>query len=323
MSIIEQGKEWKRYYRKNRYLAYYNAVMVKTKINRLLSLTFFRNGINNEATQRLIIESIENSKPIMVSRFGCTESRCLGEGYGIQYGCLKKYRLHTLKTIYNYSGVFPYGTEGGVNQFFELTDAAIKDIDLLGVWTTEMQDYLVNTKCRRDVKITNLDNLEPFKTNNPWTQALKEKKVIVVHPFKETIESQYKKRNKLFDNPNMLPEFDLRVIRAVQTIAGQQDPRFKQWKQALDYMYDECTKEEFDVAIIGCGAYGMPLASMLKRNGKIAIHLGGATQVLFGIKGRRWDNNTSISQLYNDYWVRPMPSETPHNASEIENGCYW
>ena len=88
-------------------------------------------------------------------------------------------------------------------------------------------------------------------------------------------------------------------------------------------MYDECTKKEFDVAIIGCGAYGMPLASLLKRYGKIAIHLGGATQILFGIKGRRWDNNTSISLLFNDYWVRPMASETPHDAFEVENGCYW
>ena len=323
MNILEQGNEWKRYYRKNRFLAYYNAVMVKTKINRPLSLTFSRERITNEETQKLIIESIDNSKPIMVSRFGCTESRCLGESYGIQYGCLKKYRLHTLNTINNYSGVFPYGPKGGVEQFFELTNSAIRDIDLLGVWTTEMQDYLVNTKCRPDVKITNLDNLEPYRTNKPWTQALKGKKVLVVHPFKETIESQYKKRDKLFDNPNILPEFDLRVIQAVQTIAGQLDPRFRQWKQALDYMYDECTKKEFDVAIIGCGAYGMPLASLLKRYRKIAIHLGGATQILFGIKGRRWDNNTSISLLFNDYWVRPMASETPHDAFEVENGCYW
>ena len=75
----------------------------------------------------------------------------------------------------------------------------------------------------------------------------------------------------------------------------------------------------FDIAIIGCGAYGMPLAAYCKQIGKKAVHLGGATQLLFGIKGKRWDNYS----LYNDYWVRPLESETPRNAGKIESGCYW
>ena len=56
-------------------------------------------------------------------------------------------------------------------------------------------------------------------------------------------------------------------------------------------------EEIFDVAIIGCGAYGMPLAAMLKQAGKQAIHLGGATQLLFGIKGKRWEEIKTIPHL--------------------------
>ena len=44
-------------------------------------------------------------------------------------------------------------------------------------------------------------------------------------------------------------------------------------------------KFDFDVALIGCGAYGFPLAAKLKTAGKQAIHLGGVLQALFGIKG--------------------------------------
>lgn len=44
-------------------------------------------------------------------------------------------------------------------------------------------------------------------------------------------------------------------------------------------------KINFDTAIIGCGAYGMPLAAQIKNAGRQAIHLGGAVQLLFGIKG--------------------------------------
>lgn len=81
-----------------------------------------------------------------------------------------------------------------------------------------------------------------------------------------------------------MPEFELKVLKAVQTLAGGQDDRFTDWFEALDYMYCEALKMEFDVAIIGCGAYGMPLAAKLKQAGKKAVHLGGVTQILFGIK---------------------------------------
>ena len=33
----------------------------------------------------------------------------------------------------------------------------------------------------------------------------------------------------------------------------------------------------------------MPLAAFIKSIGKKAVHLGGSTQILFGIKGERWD----------------------------------
>ena len=87
-------------------------------------------------------------------------------------------------------------------------------------------------------------------------------------------------------------------------------------------MYNEALKIDFDVAIIGCGAYGFPLAAKLKRAGKITIHLGGAVQILFGIKGSRWDNG-EVSKFYNEYWVRPDDKDKPQNANNVENGCYW
>ena len=77
------------------------------------------------------------------------------------------------------------------------------------------------------------------------------------------------------------------------------------------------------VGLFGCGAYGMPLAAYCKEIGKKAVHLGGATQLLFGIKGKRWDCYDYISSLYNEYWVRPSEQEKPKNANKIESACYW
>lgn len=97
-------------------------------------------------------------------------------------------------------------------------------------------------------------------------------------------------------------------------------------KQALDWMCQEALKIEFDVAIIGCGAYGFPLAVKLKQAGKQAIHLGGATQLLFGIKGKRWEENPVfgyVQKFFNESWVYPSESEKPQKASVVEGGCYW
>jgi hypothetical protein len=98
-------------------------------------------------------------------------------------------------------------------------------------------------------------------------------------------------------------------------------------------MEDRMDSTEYDIALIGCGAYGFPLAAHAKRMGKKAVHLGGALQILFGIKGKRWeDPNYSVGfgnrtnpylEMFNEYWVRPSADECPKDAKSVENGCYW
>lgn len=88
-------------------------------------------------------------------------------------------------------------------------------------------------------------------------------------------------------------------------------------------MEDKIDKIDFDIAIIGAGAYGLPLTAYCKEIGKQAVQMSGATQILFGIKGKRWDEHPYISKLYNEHWVRPMTSETPPEIEKVEGGSYW
>jgi 2-polyprenyl-6-methoxyphenol hydroxylase-like FAD-dependent oxidoreductase len=82
-------------------------------------------------------------------------------------------------------------------------------------------------------------------------------------------------------------------------------------------------KSGAEICIIGCGGLGMILGAELKRRGLQCIVLGGATQVLFGIKGRRWATHDVISKFWTDAWVWPSLEETPGGAATIEGGCYW
>jgi hypothetical protein len=77
------------------------------------------------------------------------------------------------------------------------------------------------------------------------------------------------------------------------------------------------------ICIIGCGGMGMCIGAKLKMLGISAIVLGGATQVLFGIKGRRWKNHDVISAFWNEEWVAPSADEIPGGAASVEGGCYW
>jgi hypothetical protein len=230
---------------------------------------------------------------------------------------LKKRILGNMDTL---SGFFP-GNDDNIRRFSAMMIEDIKMLDILGSWRIE-ERFL--EKYYPKAKRVKLSNLESYLQNSPWSIVLQDKKVLVIHPFNETIESQYHtNRENLFKNPNVLPEFkSIQTIKAVQTIAGQKS-EFEDWFAALDYMKNEIDKRDFDIAIIGCGAYGFPLAAHVKRMGKKAIHLGGPTQMLFGIKGKRWIDNPNFSHIINEHFVFPNEADKVQHAHKVEGACYW
>ena len=279
-------------------------------------------------TNDYIYDLIQQNKPFMVCRFGNTELQTVVGNLRVKImghsaeadAYLDKWFTRLGKD----SGFFPV-EEKYLDQFTQCILDAYQQADLLAMWHLNMEDFVID-EYKPQVDITYLFRLEPWLAEcRPWSAALRGKKVLVIHPFEDTIQSQYKKRELLFPGTEILPAFELKTKKAVQTLCGERDERFDTWFEALEYMYKEALKIDFDVAIIGCGAYGMPLAAKLKQAGKQTIHLGGATQLLFGIKGRRWEENypSKIARCFNDAWVYPLDSEKPKNGGTVEQGCYW
>lgn len=301
---------------------------------------------DRQSSNDKIYELLISGKPCMISRFGTTELNCINNYLCIEKGgtefwsSIKDFIFDNTHTpwwntdhfisMQKLSGIFP-PTQETADKFSQISLEAASEIDLLGCH----QYYEKFMPLKDDVKKVQLEMLYPFFVERPWTRALKGKKVLVVHPFDKTIKSQYDIREKLFENPEILPEFELLTLRAEQTIGGES--RFNSWFDALDYMKTEIAKLDFDICILGCGAYGMPLAAYVKGLGKQAVHLGGGTQLLFGIKGKRWveqyndiwhyrpgiDININYRPLFNKYWVFPSSSEKPKTANKVEDGCYW
>lgn len=265
--------------------------------------------------------SLESNKPFMTGRFGDSELRSVVCYLNRRMGLSKSYPDYARIAITRNAGFFP-GTDDMIDKFAELMLNSCFYVDILAVWFNLMEDYVYNQFGPVKQTCVYLKSLEPFWFHNPWSGALKGKRVLIIHPFEETIKAQYRKREALFNNPDVLPEFELLTLKAVQTIGGESD-QFATWFDALDQMYNQAMLMDFDVALIGCGAYGLPLAAKIKAAGRSAIHMGGVTQMLFGIKGGRWDSRPDYVALYNEHWCRPSVTEKPKVASQVENACYW
>lgn len=281
--------------------------------------------MSTKSTNEWLYQKILSGEPFMAARFGNTElsvittvlkDRICGKSKENDERFSKWFpRLGV------YSGFFPMQEELA-DPFTDLMLDACKSVDLLGMWHCHMEDFVIEEYLPQ-AELTFLFRLEPWRYQKPWSRALKGKKVLVIHPFEESVRKQYQKRELLFPDTEVLPEFELLTLKAVQTVAGEMDDRFETWFDALQYMFEEAMKKEFDIAIIGCGAYGFPLAARLKEAGKQAIHMGGVTQILFGIKGKRWLENPTYRMTFNEAWEYPLESETPKNNQKVEGSCYW
>jgi len=288
--------------------------------------------ISSSQANSRIGELISRNSPCMIARFGSSELNALLDFERFTSFSSVDNLLHWSKT-----GSFPFSKSSfrslrinagffdvdktSMSNFYQEMMLAIGDVDLLGSWLPGETNF---AQMLTGATFCELSDLEPYYHQNPWSMYLKDKTVLLIHPFACTIESQYyNKRDLIFPGTQTLPNFNLVTLTAVQSIAGN-STEFKSWQDALDFMTYKALDINFDIAIIGCGAYGFPLAARLKRlGGKRTIHLGGATQLLFGIKGKRWDEHPYISRLYNENWTREASTLMPPNAHLVEGATYW
>ena len=266
-----------------------------------------------------IIDFLSADKPCMLSRFGSTELQALS--YEKFRPFLYPLKSRTYHNIQYASGFFPVNKET-VKLFYQLYEQDVAELDALITWRFEEMFF---KSWIGDIPRISKNTLDGFYNQvSPWTQVLAGKKIVVVHPFAETIERQYEQnRTKLFENQLVLPMFSkLETVKAVQSIAGNAVD-FSNWFDALDFMKNEIQKKDFDIALLGCGAYGMPLAAHVKRMGKKAVHMGGILQFLFGIKGKRYIDDPKTNIFINEYFVSPDDADRPTHAEIVEGGCYW
>lgn len=278
--------------------------------------------LDKKTANELLKKKLLAESPFFVGRVGSTELETICNYLYFTkraQGCDIPYTKNITQMLCDWCGFFP-AEHTLMDKFCKLYLEKIQDADLLWfMWKSRFEDKLFKEYCPKTALTQYEDTGFPIDIEKPWTFSLRGKKVLVIHPFEKSIQTNYKKRKVFFKNPEFLPEFDLITLKAVQTLADNKVVSYHNWFEALESMKKQMNGIDFDIALIGAGAYGFPLAAYAKELGKKALHIGGMLQLYFGIRGKYYDQ----FRYHNKYWTRPLDEEKPQGFRKVEAGRYW
>jgi hypothetical protein len=293
-------------------------------------------GISIEEGAALLISCLQSAlaekKGCLIGRNGSTELTTL---YNFEMAPM--YANQLAKSLERYSGVFPANLSTLTKWAVQYRKAlsAIDEEPIVAGWYQSMASYeygLLRFTCPK-APIMPLRCLEPYYVSPElrWTNCLAGKRVAVVSSFSKTILNQIPKAKEIWGeySESLLPSsatwIPIQTGFPPELARGSVEwpAECSSWDLAVQWLEKEVLAVQADVCLIGCGGLGMILGAQLKEKGVACIVMGGAIQVLFGIKGQRWQSHSVISTFWNDAWVWPSEDETPGGNKKIEGGCYW
>ena len=299
---------------------------MKTLINKFYnyrypSLLIDSKDVRGEDESNIFLyNAIKTNRCMLIARFGTSEISGFWQQVVWEQFPLLKYPEEDKKLLRRNAGMFSVGPIGR-HIFKRYMKNAIKKIDALCVMYAKEEKTVLDRYGKNDISFIDKSIIHAEKFlyyKKPWTNALENKKVLVISPFAELMYEQYKIKDVIHTGVFRLPSFVFIPLICPQTQNGE-DKTFKKWKQALFFLFKKIKNIDFDIALLGCGSYGLPLQGFIKDLGKTSIYVGGALSPLFGVYGERWKSCDFI----NKNWKRPDKQLVPACAKEIEEGCYW
>ena len=273
-----------------------------------------------QESNRKLIDIIKADKPFIISRLGMGP-----ETVGISI-YLKNRKI--IGKNFENAGIY-CSKIPDLEKFYILSKECLKNSEYLADFQYKKGYERNFIKEKLKLKELNSRVLEPFymvlEEQEPWSLHLYGKKVLIINPFVDSFQKQLQNGFKIFKDKDIFhPKQEFIFYRSYQTSAGNH--LHSSWVETFSIMKEDIRKLDFDIALLGCGGYGLPLCNFIKTElGKSAIYIGGGLQLLFGVKGRRWNNHSIIGKLIeeNGKFITPFGDEVMKNNHKIEGGCYW
>jgi hypothetical protein len=200
----------------------------------------------------------------------------------------------------------------------EITQAFVHEGLIMGLLEIYKKDFIQKYNIQQ---LTILNGTEFQERIPDLFHYMKHKKILVISSFDGLIKQQFASGNvyKIYEN---FPEIVQLEVLKFPYCFHNNGPH-KNYFETLEAVMEQIKQIDFDLALLGCGAYGHMLCHKIdKELKKDAIYVGGSITTLFGIISSREKDHGKIK--YNEYWISDIPLEyRPSNYKLIENGCYW
>lgn len=285
----------------------------------------------NESNKK-IIELLEKNEPFFISRLGIGDETHIS----LEYLLTNKINPKFLNKNINLNGV--YSKSDKLNDYEDFCKKyldSIKNSNYIACFTfnsrniIKIQNFFIN---KYSLKILHSRVLEPFycclENEKPWSNYLINKKVLIISPFVHSFQKQINNNFQIFKDLSkklFLDGQEFVFYKSYQTIAGNH--LHNNWLETYNLMINDIKDIKFDIALVSCGAYGLPICNFIKTEmNKSAIYIGGGLQLLFGVMGKRWENNEMWNKIIKENdtkFIKPSGDEIIQNNKTIENGCYW
>jgi len=277
----------------------------------------YRNEIISDPSvgNNLIREAIASGRPMAIGRIGALEAQA-----ALCYLARVEYPPILCQQLKLNVGIYP-ADRHDLDLFCRSYLDAVDEFNVLAA-CGDRSEIGILRRAARQPTLVRPTAFDVWLYQRPWSEALAGRRVLVVHPFSASIEAQYARRQKIWSNPRILPEFRLRTVR-MPLSPGLVSPEHPNWQSRFAALIEQVDAEPYEVMLVGAGGLSLLLAKHAKATGHVAFHLGGQTQILFGIMGRRWDRDPVLLPHRNEYWTRPRGEESPPTVSKVEQGAYW
>jgi hypothetical protein len=266
-------------------------------------------------------------KPFLISRVGIGAETT----NAVDHLKNKKSDKDTIHRLGNNAGVYNLD-ERGREKYAQYYLKSLSNSSALATFPDSIEEE--QKKIIEKYKLFALHNrvVEPFHSClndvKPWTLSLKRKKILIISPFTKSMKKQIDCGFRIFKDKNIFdPSQEFVFYKCYQSTAGNKP--HKDWFETFEIMCAEIKKLEFDIALLGCGGYGLPLCDFIKTDlKKSSVYVGGGLQLLFGVMGKRWEkqNNGLWEKIIKENgtkMIRPTGEEIPKNLERVEGGCYW
>jgi len=308
-----------------------------SRLNRLTGLPWWRHSplgqddVGNLHQQEQVIGAfLRRPSPSALGKIGTSELRVLEFGerwFQLPWPQSASWR-RPAERLHNTGGLFPVRKD----IFFRFADeyrVALAQMDLVALWQDRgtYESFLEARAADRwapSAARTGFYFIRFIKPYAQWLEDLARLRWLVVHPFEKTIRAQLPHIRDLgvfseISFPDLKTRIEDTSFLAPPQFSYMTPPRHQDWFEALDELKARMEKANFDIALVGAGAWSLPLVAHAKKIGKKGIHMGGALQLLFGVKGGRFDP----AGIYNHAWIRPLPEDIPNDFKKMEKGAYW